>query len=89
MGMRKQIAKGVGYSAAPKLTFAALNPKKAAAGKAASWAIGRIAPERRRRSRNRNAMGIGAAAVAIPVGMWLGRRYWNSRPTDQPASQSF
>jgi hypothetical protein len=79
MGMRKRIAKGMGYAVAPKLTFAALNPGKAAAGKAASWAVDRMMPARRRRARRSMAMkGFGAAAMAIPVGYWLGRRIFSS-----------
>jgi hypothetical protein len=83
MGMRKQLAKGAGYIVAPKLTFTALNPGKAAAAKAASWTLDRVSPARRRRARNRSRMtGLGAAAVAVPVGMWLGRRYWTRRSNE-------
>jgi hypothetical protein len=79
MGMRKQLAKGASYAAAPKATFAAFNPGKAAAGKATSWAMDRMMPERRRRSRRNSTMkGLGAAAMAIPIGIWLGRRFWSS-----------
>ena len=80
MSMRKKLAKGAAYAVAPKLSFAALNPKKAAFAKAASWAMDRAMPERRRRSRRSMAMkGIGAAALAVPVGLWLGRRFLGSR----------
>ena len=89
MGMRKQIAKGVGYAIAPKFAFTALNPKKAAMAKVASWAIDRVVPERRRRNRNRNAMGFGAAALAIPVGVWIGRRLATSRSADEFNNRSF
>ncbi|MEX2584684.1 MAG: hypothetical protein WD766_15555 [Gemmatimonadota bacterium] len=83
MGMRKKMMKGVGYAAAPKATFAALNPGKAAMVKAASWTMDRVSPSRRRRSRTRSTMaGIGAAAVAIPVGFFLGRRFLGDRQTE-------
>jgi hypothetical protein len=88
MGIRRQLAKGVGYAMAPKLTFTALNPKKAAAVKAADWALGRISPSHRRRTRNRSRMtGLGAAAVALPVGLWLGRRLLWGRSEESYASQ--
>jgi hypothetical protein len=80
MSMRKKVMKGIGYATAPKATFAALNPGKAAMLKAASWTFDHVTPSRRRRSRTRSAVtGIGAAAVALPMGVWLGRRMWNSR----------
>jgi hypothetical protein len=70
-----RILKAASYAAAPKLTFTALNPKKAAVAKAGQWALGRVMPSRRRPSYGRMAMkGIGAAAIALPVGMWIGRR---------------
>jgi hypothetical protein len=79
MGMKRKIAKGLAYAAMPKGTFAALNPGKAAVGKAASWAIDRAMPERKRKSSNRSAItGIAAAVVAVPIGMWLGRRIWSN-----------
>jgi hypothetical protein len=79
MGMRKKLLKGIGYSTAPKATFTALNPGKAAMFSAASWTMNRMLPSRRRHSHTRTALtGIGAAAVAVPVGMWIGRRFWNS-----------
>lgn len=75
MGMRKRLAKGVGYAMAPKATFAALHPRKAGYAKAASWVVGRVAPSKRRHSRGRTvAAGIGAAAVTVPLGLWIGRR---------------
>ena len=78
MSMRSQINKGMSYAMAPKLTFAARHPTKAAAVKAASWAMDRVTPARRRRARRRATMtGIGAAAVAVPVGVWLGRKIWS------------
>jgi hypothetical protein len=80
MGMAKKVFKGISYAKAPKATFTALNPGKAAFMKAGSWTLDRISPSRRRRSRTRSAVtGIGAAAVAVPMGVWLGRRLWNSR----------
>ena len=77
--MRTQVSKGMGYALAPKLTFAARHPGKAAAVNAASWAIDRVTPaRRRRRARMRSTMtGLGAAAVAVPVGIWLGRKIWS------------
>ncbi len=75
MRMRKGLAKGVGYAMAPRATFTALHPRKAAYAKAASWMMGRVAPSRRRRNRGRAvAAGLGAAAVTVPLGLWLGRR---------------
>lgn len=70
-----RVLKAVSYAAAPKLTFAARNPRKAAVAKAGQWALGRVMPSRRRTSYGKMALkGLGAAAVALPVGMWLGRR---------------
>jgi hypothetical protein len=79
MGIRKQVLGGMSYALAPKLTFAARHPRKAAAAKAASWAMDQIAVGRRRkRAKMRSTMtGLGAAAVAVPVGVWLGRRIWS------------
>jgi hypothetical protein len=78
MGMRQQLTKGASYALAPKLTFAARHPRKAGAAKAASWAMDRVSPKRRRRSTLRStAKGIGAAAFAVPVGIWLGRKLWS------------
>lgn len=89
MGMRKKIAKGMAYAAAPKLSFAAFNPKKAAFAKAASWAMDHVTPERRRRSRSHMAMkGLGAAAVALPVGVWLGRRFLGNEPQLPPRNHA-
>ena len=89
MSMRKKVAKGIGYATAPKATFAALNPGKAAMIKAGSWALDHMSPARRRRSRNRSTMtGIGAAAVAVPVGFWIGRRFWSSRASE-PTMRNF
>lgn len=76
MSIRKQLSKGASYAKAPRLTYAARHPNKAAAKKAADWAMNRVSPRRRRRARMRSTMtGIGAAAVAVPVGIWLGRRF--------------
>jgi hypothetical protein len=80
MGMRKRIAKGVGYAVAPKATFTALHPRKAAYAKATTWLVDRMTPSRRRRSRTRAvATGLGAAAVTVPLGLWLGRRIRSQR----------
>ena len=79
MSMRKRIAKGVGYTMAPKATFAALHPKKAVYAKAAMWLIDRVTPERRRTHKRSIAAGIGAAAMTIPLGLWLGRRLMSER----------
>lgn len=70
-----RILTAASYVAAPKLTFAARNPRKAAIAKAGQWALGRVMPSRRKPSYGKMALkGLGAAAVALPVGMWLGRR---------------
>ena len=71
MGMRRRIAKEVGKRVVPKLTFAA---KQVATKKAASWAMNRVSPSRRRQNRNR-VIGLGAAVIALPIGLWLGRRF--------------
>ena len=82
MSMRKRIAKGVGYTMAPKATFAALHPKKAVYAKAAMWLFDRVTPNRRRKTHKRSmATGIGAAAMTIPLGVWLGRRLMSDRAT--------
>jgi hypothetical protein len=84
MGIGKRVLKGVGYATAPRLTFAATNPKKAAFGKAAEWAIDRVAPNRRKsRNRNNTLTGLGAAAVAVPIGFWIGRRFWSASSESQ------
>lgn len=70
-----KLLKAASYVAAPKLTFAARNPKKAALVKAGQWAMDRVTPNRRRNTAGRSALkGLGAAAVALPVGLWLGRK---------------
>jgi hypothetical protein len=87
MNVRKRIVKGVGYTVAPKATFAALHPRKAAVAKATSWALGRIAPSRQRRSRTRMvATGVGAAAMTVPLGIWLGRRLRSMQHRDETAT---
>jgi hypothetical protein len=89
MGMRKHLTKGASYALAPKLTFAARHPRKAAAVKAASWAMERVSPNRRRRSRMRStATGIGAAAMAVPIGIWLGRKLWTGNPQREEGTLS-
>lgn len=75
MGMKRRLLKAAGYAAAPKLAFTLQHPRKMAVAKAATWAMHRIAPQKRRPSMAATAArGFGAAAVALPVGMWLGRR---------------
>lgn len=70
-----RIMKLASYAAAPKLTFAARHPKRAAIAKAGQWALGRMMPSRRKPGYGAMALkGLGAAAVALPVGMWLGRK---------------
>lgn len=70
-----RILKLASYAAAPKLTFAARHPKRAAVAKAGKWALDRVTPSRRKPSYGAMALkGLGAAAVALPVGMWLGRK---------------
>lgn len=89
MGMKRKIVKGLAYAAMPKGTFAALNPGKAVVGKAASWAIERALPERKRVPSSRSTMtGIAAAVVAVPIGMWLGRRIWGSREGSPSSGRS-
>lgn len=79
-----KLFKTASYLAAPKLTFAASNPKKAALLKAGKWAAGRVMPSRRRPSYGMMALkGLGAAAVALPIGMWLGRKVLGDRQTEQ------
>jgi hypothetical protein len=78
MGMGKKLTKGLSYAVAPKLTFTAMNPGKAAAMKAASWAMYRMSPAKRRRARVRTAAtGFGAAAFALPLGFWMGKKIWS------------
>lgn len=75
MGMRKRLLKAASYAAAPKLAFTLQHPRKMAMAQAATWAMHRISPQKRRSSMaGTAARGFGAAAVALPVGMWLGRR---------------
>lgn len=70
-----KLLKTASYLAAPKMTFAASNPKKAALMKAGKWAAKRVMPHRKGPSMGSMAMkGLGAAAVALPVGMWLGNK---------------
>lgn len=69
-----RIMKTASYLAAPKLTFAARHPRKAAIAKAGQWALGRITPRRKPQTGRRALQGLGAAAVTIPLGLWLGRQ---------------
>lgn len=76
MNMKKTLLKGAGYAVAPKLSFAANNPGKAAFAKATKWAGRRVLKRKPEPSMGMTALkGLGAAAVAIPVGLWLGRRF--------------
>lgn len=78
MAMKKRLLKAAGYAAAPKLAFALQHPRKMAMAKAATWAMHRIGPQKRRMSMaGTAARGFGAAAVALPIGMWLGRRVFH------------
>lgn len=80
MGMKKKLLKGVGYVAAPKLSFAMLHPRKAAMAGVATWALDHMTPHRRRHTRRGTAAkGLGAAAIALPIGLWLGRRVFSQR----------
>jgi hypothetical protein len=74
MGIRKQMLKGVGQAVAPRLTRAALNPRKTAFKAATSWALDRTAGRRRQSARNLGMIGVGAAVLALPLGIWIGRR---------------
>jgi hypothetical protein len=87
MGMRKRIAKGLLYTAAPKLTFAALHPKQAALKKGASWAMSRMGHQPRHRSSHLGMIGLGAAAIALPLGVLIGRRM--NRPDFRPGDAGF
>lgn len=70
-----RMLKSVAYMKAPKLSFAAFNPRKAALLKAGQMALGRLRPRRREPAYGKMALkGLGAAAMAIPLGLWLGRR---------------
>lgn len=80
MGMKKKLAKGISYAAAPKVSAAVFHPGKTAVLKAADWTMDRVSRQRRRRARNR-AVGttVGAAAIALPLGLWLGRKFRSER----------
>ncbi|HEX2191049.1 MAG TPA: hypothetical protein VHG51_19225 [Longimicrobiaceae bacterium] len=72
---KSNILKAAAWATAPKMMFAAKNPRKTALLKATQWAASRVRPAPRRRSTGRTAaVGLGAAAVAVPLGLWLGRR---------------
>lgn len=71
----KRAMRAASYIAAPKMAFAAFNPRKAAVLKAGQWAMSRVRPQPRKPALGALALkGFGAAALAVPVGMWLGRR---------------
>ncbi len=73
--MIKKVIKGAAWAKAPRLMFAARNPRKAAVLKAVDWATGLVTPRRKRSSAGRKALqGLGAAAVALPIGLWVGRK---------------
>jgi hypothetical protein len=81
-----RLLKTASYIAAPKLTYAARHPRKAALLKAGAWATGLVMSRRSRSSRGMTAMkGLGAAAIALPIGMWMGRRMMN-RQEPQPTN---
>lgn len=81
-----KVFKAASYLAAPKLTFAANNPKKAAFMKAGTWAANRIMPGRRKPSFGSMALkGFGAAAVAAPIGFWIGQKILRNRASKPTA----
>lgn len=81
MDIKKQLLKGAGYVAAPKLSFAFHHPRKAAMASVAAWAVNHMTPNRRRHHmRSTATKGLGAAALALPVGLWLGRRMMRHSP---------
>jgi hypothetical protein len=72
---KSKLVKAAAWAAAPKMMFAAKNPRKAALMKATQWAVERVRPAPKRNAVGRSAaVGLGAAAVAVPLGLWLGRR---------------
>ena len=72
----KKIFKGAAWLAAPKLMFAAKNPKKAAFVKAVDWASDLAGGKKKRNSTVGTAMkGLGAAALALPLGLWAGKKF--------------
>jgi hypothetical protein len=80
MGIAKKMMKGGAYVTVAKKVAKELSPGKETVEKAASKALGRISPARRRRRTRNRAMftGLVAAAVAVPLGILLGRRYLTS-----------
>ncbi len=71
----RRLLKGAAWMKAPRLMFAAKNPRKAALMKAVGWVTNRVTPRRKRTSAGKVALqGIGAAAVALPLGLWVGRK---------------
>jgi hypothetical protein len=79
-----RLLKTASYIAAPKLTYAARHPRKAALLKAGAWATSHMMPRRNRPSRRMTAIkGLGAAAIALPIGMWVGRRLMNRAEPQQ------
>lgn len=76
---KSKLVKAAAFAVAPKMMFAAKNPRKAALLKATQWAVERVRPAPKRSalgslSGRSAAVGLGAAAVAVPLGLWLGRR---------------
>lgn len=80
-----KLMKTAAWVTAPKLMFAAKNPKKTAFLKATEWAADRVIPSRRRRPSTAQtaAKGLAAAAVALPLGLWVGRKVRGRSPQPQ------
>ncbi|CAN5655805.1 hypothetical protein BH23GEM3_BH23GEM3_13220 [soil metagenome] len=85
-----RLLKTAAWIKAPRLTFAAKNPRKAAFLKATGWVTDRVLPHRRKRTTaTRTAVrGLGAAAVAIPLGVWAGRKLRGGRKHEGASSQT-
>ncbi len=75
-----KLLKGAAWFTAPKLMFAAKNPRKAAVIKAVDWVTDLVPGRRKRTSKLATAAkGLGAAAVAVPLGMWVGKKLRGDR----------